>query len=97
MNEIIHKKRQLECQLYEVCERIMRCIHTKIQIASTCSKNEIEYNFLELNTHGCPVLSPHNMKKIKKYIKLKLYQEGFKVHEYRTEHAHVLWNIKIQW
>jgi hypothetical protein len=97
MNEINDHKRHYRYRLYNMCERILYGIKTKIKIANICSVRNIEYSLSELNMHSCPLLRPSKATKVRKYITQNLQEEGFRVESIRKKNENDFWTIKISW
>ena len=98
MNAIQEIKRQKQCRLFLICERILSCIRAKIQIAMSCSIRISTYTFRTVNTHGSPMFPIRRVLKIRKYIVKKLQNEGFLISEnYETDTPDTEWSLLIKW
>ena len=98
MNPIQEIRRQKQCRLFLICQRVLACIRAKVQIAMSCSIRIITYTFRTVNTHGSPMFSIRRVLKIRKYIVKKLQSEGFTISEnFEADTPDTEWSLLIKW
>ena len=98
MQYIHNRKNNCSKNLEEIVNRVINCIHSKIEMTiSISNKKCTDYTYYALNTHGSPILSNEHNNKIKQMVFEKLVTEGFEVN-YKTHVANgTEWAIIISW
>ena len=98
MEYIHHRNNKCQKNLEEIVNRVINCIHSKIEMTISISNRKCtDFTYYAVNTHGSPILSSEHNNKIKQMVFETLVSEGFQV-KYKTDIINgIQWAIIISW
>ena len=98
MQYITHRNNTSDKNLQEIANRVINCIHAKIEMTTSISnRKSTDYTYYVVNTHGSPILSTEYKNKIKNIVLNKLINEGFSVQYKLNMTPGSEWSIIISW
>ena len=98
MQFIQHRNNNCHRNLEEIVNRVINCIHSKIEMTISISKRKCTYyTYYAVNTQGSPILSNEHNNKIKQMVFEKLTNEGFEVKYKKNITNGIQWAIIISW